>query len=118
MASGDTGRRANPSQKHPGRRDVEILAYVEACERDLGIYATNLRENAHLVYLGIKKTSRLPKGVDKIPAARRQRRAMLKMAAGAETAAAAANQFRFSWYQSFGRPGSREGIKKTGIEFT
>lgn len=112
------GRRANPAAGSPGRKGSEVLEYVERCEKDLRAYADNLRENAQVIYLGVKKTSRVPKGIDKIPAARRQRRQMLKMAAGAEAAANAAQAFRYRWIQTFGRPGSKESIKKGGIDTT
>lgn len=113
-----TGGRPNPAAGSPGAKASEVLAYVKRIERDEEVSARHLRENAQVIYLGIKKTSRIPKGIDKIPAARRQRRQMLRMAAAAEAKASAARAFRYKWIQTFGSPGSKESIKKGGIDTT
>jgi hypothetical protein len=107
-----------PAAMSMGAKGSTILLYVRRIERDADAQAKHLRENAQVIYLGIKKTSRIPKGIDKIPAARRQRRQMLKMAAAAEAQANAARVFRYKWIQTFGRPGSAESVKKGGIDTT
>src|SRR3954462_8912256 len=107
-----------PAAMSMGAKGSSILIYVKRIERDADAAAKYLRENAQTIYLGIRKSGRLPKGVDKIPAARRQRRQMLKMAAAAEAEANAAQVFRYKWIQAFGRPGSTESIRKGGIDVT
>lgn len=74
------------------------------------------RERAQTVYLGIRKSSKVPYGLDKLLAARRQRKAMLRMAAGYEMVELAAKAAIGMLNADFGTPGSQQHARKTGFD--
>jgi hypothetical protein len=77
-----------------------------------------LRERAQTVYLGIVKSSRMPYGIDKRMSARRQRKAILRMAAGYEMAELGAKAAIGMLNADFGTPGTQQAIRKTGFDMT
>jgi hypothetical protein len=91
---------------------------MKVIENDLGVYEKHLREHAQTIYLGIRKASRVPAGIDKIPAARAQRRQCLKVAAACGSGSNAAAAFRYGWVRRLGQPGTKEAIRKQGFDLT
>lgn len=76
------------------------------------------QERAQTVYLGIKKSSKVPFGVDKIMAARRQRKAILRMAAGYEMVELGAKAAIGMLNHDFGQTGSQQRIRNAGFDLT
>jgi hypothetical protein len=107
--------RPNPAQKNMGVKSSDILAWAETIEDDLNRYHRALREKSHTYYLGVKKSSRIPTGIDKIPVAKAQRRNLLRVVAALAAAEGNMRRFRFGHISRFGNPGSKEAIKKTGF---
>ncbi len=110
--------RGNPATKSPGGKSSEIIAWFTAIERDCRGAARALDEQAITLAIGVRKSSKLPGGVDKMMAARRIRKHIQRMARAAEYEAQAARAARNEWISIFGEPGSRANIRKQGIDFT
>jgi hypothetical protein len=67
-----------------GKSLSSLRAYYRGIVGEGRAGKTAARERAQTVYLGVKKSSKYPFGVDKMMAARRQKKAMLRIAAGYE----------------------------------
>lgn len=106
----------NRSTRLPGPKASEILRWAEQVEDDAAAAAKALREEAQIVYLGIRNSGRLPAGIEKIPAARRVRRPLLKAADTAEGVAVSMRTFRHAWLAQFGDPNSVANRRKRGID--
>jgi hypothetical protein len=107
---------ANPSTRLPGPTASEILAWAEKVEDSAAVAAKALREEAQIVYMGIRNSGKLPAGIEKIPAARRVRRPLLKTAEMFEASAVAMRTFRHAWLSQFGDPNSINNRRKRGID--
>lgn len=107
---------ANPSTRLPGPKASEILAWAERAEDSAVAAGKAFREEAQIVYIGIKNSSKLPFGVEKIPAARRQRKILLKAADTADGVAVYLRSFRHAWLSQFGDPNSLANRRKRGID--
>lgn len=109
------GKRPNPAARPPGRKGSEVISWIQIIEADLVTYERRLREHSHLIYRGIRKSSKVPGGVDKMYAARAMRRDLLKVSAAAGMSANLAHQFRINWYRRLGQPASR-AIRNQGFD--
>lgn len=78
---------------------------------------TASQERAQTVYLGVKRSSKLPGGVDKILAARRQRKAMLRIAAGYEMVELAAKAAIGMLNHDFGATSAQQ-LRNNGFDLT
>lgn len=110
--------RPHPAVRGPGAKSSDVVAWLSAIERDARRAAHALDEHAVTVYKGIRKSSRVPWGIDKIPAARRMRRHIQRIARAHEYAANSARAARADWIGTFGSPGSVRQVRASGIDFT
>lgn len=93
----------------------EILQDAREREREARDRSRALAEYAQTLYLQIKNTGWLPGGVDKLIAARRMRKPLLKAAEAAAVEATLMHTFRATWLGQFGDP---TAARKQSVDFT
>ncbi len=84
---GTTTTRVTPARRQIGSTGSSAIAYFRAIARDSTASAAALREKAPEVARGIRRASKFPGGVDRMAAASKARRQMLRTAAAHEVAA-------------------------------
>jgi hypothetical protein len=108
-----------PQREFPGAggkpKASEILQASRERERDCRDRARGKAEYAQILYMQIKNTGWLPGGVDKLIAARRMRKPLLKAAEAALIDATMEHTFRSNWLKTFGDPGA---ARKQSVDFT
>lgn len=111
-----TGTRAATSDM--GSNLTTLRAYYQRNLAECRSSARALRERAQTVHLGIRNSSKTPNNINKILAARRQRKAILRAATGYEMAEAAWKAAIGMLNAEFGTPGSQQAIRKSGFDMT
>lgn len=117
-SSGAPKQASRAATSDMGNSLSSLRAYYTRIMAESRASAATLRERAQTVYLGIKKSSKMPGGVDKIMAARKQRKAILRMAVGYEMAEQAAKAAIGMLNAEFGTPGTQQNLRRTGFDMT
>lgn len=92
----------------------EILRDAAAKEREARDRSRAYQEYGQTLYIQIRNTGWLPGGVDKIIAAKRMRRPILKAAEAAAVEATLWHTLRATWLGQFGDPSA---ARNKGIDF-
>lgn len=92
----------------------EILQASRRREQDCRDRARAKAEYGQILYLQIRNTGWLPGGVDKLLAARRMRKPLLKAAEAALIDANLEHTFRSNWLKTFGDPTT---ARKQSVDF-
>lgn len=108
-----------PTREFPGAggkpKASEILQDARAREQDARDRSRALQEYGQTLYLQIRNTGWLPGGVDKLIAARRMRKPILKAAEACAVEATLWHTFRATWLGQFGDP---TAARKQSVDFT
>lgn len=122
MARQQAAPRVHPARLGNLRTASDVLALLEAIERHEAAGKHAVYQRAQEVYNGVRKSSKLPslfRGVDKVRAARRQRRAWLSLADGMEQVCALASAAQRTWVAELGDPAAnRRQPRHAGIDTT
>jgi hypothetical protein len=111
-----------PRHRHPATEggpfasSSDAIKYLDGIRSHEARAGSAARVEAQRVYRQILATSKIPGGIDKRLAARRERKNWLKIAEGMEFTAKAAGFAIASWYGSFGDPNSKGNRAKRGID--
>jgi hypothetical protein len=112
-----TAGRVHPAVKGPGKLASEVLAWYTAIERDARRASQALDEHAVTVYRGVIKAKALPFGFNRVVAAQRQRRNIVRMARAFEHAANLAKASRLQWKSTFAE-GDVAKVRATGFDMS
>jgi hypothetical protein len=117
VASPPVARRAHPALAGPGKKASDVLNWLSAMERDSAGAARALDEHAVTVYRGILRAKALPFGLNRVVAAQRQRRNILRMARAYEHAAQLARASKLQWKTTFAE-GDVAKVRTTGFDMS
>lgn len=117
VASPPAGIRRHPAIGGPGKKASDVLAWLSAIERHEAGAARALDEHAVTVYRGIIRAKALPFGFNRMVAAQRQRRNILRMARACEHAAQLARASRLQWKTTFAE-GDVAKVRTTGFDMS
>jgi hypothetical protein len=120
MATTSTAPRVtvkSAAAKEMGKNLTTLRTYYRGIMAEGRAGKVACQERAQTVYLGIKKSSKFPYGVDKIMAARRQRKAILRMAAGYEMVELAAKAAIGMLNHDFGATDHQQ-LRNSGFDLT
>jgi hypothetical protein len=110
MATKTSTARVHPAKLHPDPKSMQaLLRYLRAIGRHDLDGADGIREMAHKHHRAILDSSKLPFGVDKRWAARKQRRALVMLANAHELAAHQAGVARATTLGTFGQASGGSG---------
>lgn len=115
-AGGSRGTRRHPAHGGSGNKISDVFGWEKKLEDDSKAGSSIVYEEAQAVYRGIRNSSKVPGGLDKLGAARRQRRLLNRAAAALEEAGKNFRAARVAGTKDLGSAQERKGNK--GIDMT